>query len=168
MPDHAFWNFKADPILRQESVNVLTEFVAMGKTVEAGVQGTVICTKRGGSKDIRFGGVGIIYDLPVRAFSNLRVEKTEAFEFERRILVVPHVWEAMEHPDPTGAQLRTIAKLLLWRLPTLVFLSGEVPIVHAADSNRLSRIHFPPLRSKGGKSILEKWSRESGKDFQIS
>ena len=29
------------------------------------------------------------------------------------------------------------------------------------DFDRFSRIHFPPLRSKGGKSILEKWSRES-------
>ncbi len=28
-------------------------------------------------------------------------------------------------------------------------------------SRQWSRIHFPPLRSKGGKSILEKWSRES-------
>ncbi len=31
-------------------------------------------------------------------------------------------------------------------------------------SRQSSRIHFPPLRSKGGKSILEKWSRESGKE----
>ena len=32
------------------------------------------------------------------------------------------------------------------------------------SSDRFSRIHFLPLRSKGRKSILEKWSRESGKE----
>ena len=31
-------------------------------------------------------------------------------------------------------------------------------------SRQSSRTHFPPLRSKGGKSILEKWPRESGKE----
>ena len=35
---------------------------------------------------------------------------------------------------------------------------------HHQTDRQSSRIHFPPLRSKGGKSILEKWSRESGKE----
>ncbi len=45
-----------------------------------------------------------------------------------------------------------------------VVLSGTVEASYphffvGIDFDRFSRIHFPPLRSKGGKSILEKWSR---------
>ncbi len=34
------------------------------------------------------------------------------------------------------------------------------------DFNRFSRIHFPPLRSKGGKSILEKTVRRSSENLE--
>ena len=49
---------------------------------------------------------------------------------------------------------------------SVVVLSGimEASYPHffiGLDFDRFSRIRFPPLRSKGGKSILEKWSRES-------
>ncbi len=36
------------------------------------------------------------------------------------------------------------------------------------DFDRFSRIHFPPLRSKGGKPILEKWSRQPKRMLRIS
>jgi hypothetical protein len=75
-----------------------------------------------------------------------------------------HCWDAAGRSyQITSESGHTIHRLTFTDFYRFFGLSWETPTI---NNYHLSspRIHFPPLRSKGGKSILEKRCRESGKE----